>query len=211
MVNKTIKEIYISIDIESDGPIPGPCSMVSLGAVVAGYRTSDGEVIKLDVLAPENGFYAELKPISDQWEPEALAISGFSREYILENGADPQKVMTDFAKWVTTAVETHGAKAAIFAAYPLGFDWMFTYWYLINFSEVGSPFGHSRHIDIKTLYAVKAEEMISRSTKRNIPKFLHSTLPHTHNAKDDAAEQGQLLMNLLQWEGKTLNSSTATE
>jgi hypothetical protein len=211
MVNKTIKEIYISVDIESDGPIPGPYSMVSLGAVVAGHRTSDGEVVKLDVLAPENGFYAELKPISRQWKPEALAISGFSREYILENGDNPQIVMTNFAKWVTSAIETHGAKTAIFAAYPLGFDWMFTYWYLVNFSAMESPFGHSRHIDIKTLYSAKADEVISYSTKRNIPRFLHSKLPHTHNAKDDAAEQGQLLMNLLQWEGKTLNSPIATE
>ena len=31
------REIYISVDIEADGPIPGDYSMVSLGAKVIGY------------------------------------------------------------------------------------------------------------------------------------------------------------------------------
>ena len=33
-------DLYFSVDIEADGPIPGPYSMVSLGACVAG--TYDG-------------------------------------------------------------------------------------------------------------------------------------------------------------------------
>lgn len=208
-MNKTVKEIYISVDIEADGKIPGPYSMVSLGAVVAGYQTSDGEIVALDVQAPENGFYAELKPISRQWDPEALAISGFSREYMLENGADPKVVMTDFAVWINNALKTYDAQAAIFAGYPLGYDWMWTYWYLINFSAVASPFGHSRHVDIKSLYAGKANEMLIRSGKYYMPKSLRSTLPHTHNAKDDAAEQGELLMNLLKWNETTTDSSSS--
>jgi hypothetical protein len=31
-------EIYFSVDVEADGPIPGPYSMVSFGAAVAGVR-----------------------------------------------------------------------------------------------------------------------------------------------------------------------------
>ena len=55
------------VDVESDGPIPGDYSMVCFGAVVVEPSL-------------EKTFYGKLKPISDKWIPEALAVSGFSRE-----------------------------------------------------------------------------------------------------------------------------------
>lgn len=217
-MNNDVKEIYISVDVESDGAVPGTYSMTALGAVVAGYLTSSGEVVALDVTAPENRFYAELAPISENWVPEAMRVGifkGFTAEqaksdpdgaqrraYIEQQGENPSAVMTRFAEWVNERTKFYNAKGSVFAAYPLGFDWMWTYWYLVTYSQVASPFGHSKHIDIKTLYAAKADKMIIGSVKRNIPKFLLSKLPHTHQADQDAAEQGQLLMNLLAWDGK---------
>jgi hypothetical protein len=216
-MNDMVKEIYISVDVEADGKIPGDYSMTALGAVVAGYRTTEGELKKFDVTAEENRFYSEIKPISENWNPEAMAVglfAGFDKEaasndptgeqrraYIMEHGEDPKLAMTRFAVWLEKVKLEHGG-AVIFAGYPLGFDWMWTYWYLCKFSDIESPFGHSRHIDIKTLYAEKANTLITRSVKGNIPKKLKSKLPHTHLAIDDAAEQGELLMNILEWEGK---------
>lgn len=215
-MKKLIREIYISVDIEADGKVPGDYSMTALGAVLAGYQTSDGEIGHFDVLAPENRFYAELKPISKLWEPETMAVGLFKgfgaeeaaldptgekrRAYIMETGQDPKQAMNDFTTWVTNLQETCDA-TPVFAAFPLGFDWMWTYWYSLMYSDMPSPFGHSRHIDIKTLYRDKANSMIARSIKRNMPKRLHSKLPHTHLAVDDAAEQGELLMNILDWKG----------
>lgn len=58
---------YVMVDIESDGPIPGDYSMIALGAVI--------------VDAPlDKRFSARLRPISERWIPEALAVSGYSRE-----------------------------------------------------------------------------------------------------------------------------------
>lgn len=37
-------DVYFSVDVETDGPIPGPYSMLSFGLVVAG--TFDGRVFK---------------------------------------------------------------------------------------------------------------------------------------------------------------------
>lgn len=216
MNSKEIKEIYISVDVETDGSVPGKRSMTALGAVVAGFKTASGAVIELDVTAPENRFYAEIKPISDDWDKEAMVVGlfiGFNAEqakndpdgvqrraYIEQNGEDPELAMTRFAEWVEERKVHYNANGAIFAAYPLGFDWMWTYWYLVTYSKLGSPFGHSRHIDIKTLFAAKADALIIRSIKRNIPKRFLSKLPHTHRADQDAAEQGQLLMSLLKWD-----------
>jgi len=57
---------YVMVDVESDGPIPGDYSMICFGAVLV----QEGL---------QKHFYGRLKPISEQWIPEALAISGFSR------------------------------------------------------------------------------------------------------------------------------------
>ena len=216
-MTRMVRELYVSVDVEADGPYPGDYSMTSLGAVLAGYRDSEDGVHRLDPTAKQNRFYSEIAPISENWDPEAMAVGLFSgfgeslaftdpdgsqrREYILQHGENARLAMTRFATWVEQAKEEYSANA-IFAGYPLGYDWMWSYWYLCKFSRLPSPFGHSRHIDIKTLYAEKADTLISRSIKSNIPRRLRSKLPHTHLSVDDAAEQGDLLMNLLEWEGK---------
>lgn len=105
-----IKDIYISVDVEADGPYPGDYSMTALGAVVAGYRTLEGEIVRFDVTAEENRFYTEIRPISDNWVPEAMAVGLFSgfgsdaaakdpdgelrRAYIMEHGTEPIAAMT---------------------------------------------------------------------------------------------------------------------
>ena len=37
---KKLPELYIACDVEADGPIPGPYSMISLGMAVAGTLLS---------------------------------------------------------------------------------------------------------------------------------------------------------------------------
>ena len=151
-------DLYFSVDIEADGPIPGPYSMVSLGACVAG--TYDGATFTAH--PPErHTFYAELRPISDQWVPEALAVSGFSRER-RSTAWTPRPGWSDFVAWVEEMCAEHGRGHAVFAAYPLGFDWLFTYWYLMAYAG-RSPFSHGRHIDMKTLFTANQER---RSTPR---------------------------------------------
>ena len=56
---------YISVDVEADGAIPSDYSMISLGAVVV-----DSTLDKT--------FYGQLRPISDNYNPQALAVSGFT-------------------------------------------------------------------------------------------------------------------------------------
>ena len=60
------EEVYISVDVEAAGPIPGEYSMLSLGACVTD--------------SPQESFYIELKPINDKADPEALSVSKLSLE-----------------------------------------------------------------------------------------------------------------------------------
>ncbi|SFK37616.1 hypothetical protein SAMN05216275_123106 [Streptosporangium canum] len=183
-------ETYISVDIEADGPIPGPYSMVSFGMAVAGRMTGKA----FEPVDPQiHTFYAELKPISGDHVPEALAVSGLDRETLIREGAEPSAAMKGAAGWIR---EVCGNSTPVLAAYPLAYDWMWMYWYFMRFDGV-SPFGHSRCLDIKTLYAAKAGVPIGWATKRQMPRHLLSSRPHTHNALDDAIEQAELLQNLM--------------
>ncbi len=84
----------------------------------------------------------------------------------------------------------------VFVSYPVGFDFTFIYWYLIKF--VGkSPFSFSA-LDIKTYFmAMEIRETYRESTKKRMPsRWFDASFPHTHNALDDAIEQGNLFMNM---------------
>ena len=192
-------EIYFSVDVEADGPIPGPYSMVSFGAAVAGVR--DGAFTPLD--PSRTTFYRELRPISDDFDPGALAVSGLERQSLLTDGTDPKVAMIDFVAWVT---QESGRARPVVVAYPACYDWMFLYWYLQRFTG-SSPFGHSGCLDMKTLYATKAGVPLTGATKRTMPRGLLSRRKHTHHALDDAIEQGELFANLMAWDGGTATGS----
>jgi DNA polymerase III epsilon subunit-like protein len=160
---------YVMVDIESDGPIPGDYSMVCFGAVIVepGLKRT---------------FYGKLKPISEKFIPEALAVSGFSREECL-GFAEPAAVMEQFREWLK--LECKGR--AIFISDNNGFDWQFINWYFHHF--LGSnPFGHSS-TNLGSLY-----KGLVKDTFVNF-KHLRETA-HTHNPVDDAIGNAEALLKL---------------
>jgi hypothetical protein len=183
-------DLYFSADIEADGPIPGPYSMLSFGLAVAGRFDGDS----FERAVPEAAtFYRELQPISADWHPEALEVSGLDRDSLIEEGTDPEKAMNDAATWVSSQA---GKDRAVLVAFPLGFDWMFIYWYFMNFASDGSPFDFSSALDMKTMLARREGVVLDRAGKGDIPPALRSNRPHTHNALDDAIEQAELFGKL---------------
>ncbi|MGW1000242.1 3'-5' exonuclease [Streptomyces sp. NPDC002520] len=185
---------YISVDIEADGPIPGPYSMLSLGAAVAGTQDAD----RFTPADPEEQtFYRELRPISADFVPEALAVSGLDRDRLRTEGADPAVALAEFTAWVR---EVGAGAQPVMCGYPASYDWTFLYWYLIRFTGE-SPFGHSGCLDMKTLYATKAGLPLRAVAKGTMPRHLLSRRRHTHHALDDAVEQAELFANLMAWPG----------
>lgn len=195
-------DVYISADVETDGPVPGPYSLLSFGLVVVGRF--DGT--RLDrATGHETSFYRELRPISDQFDPEALEVNGLDRERLKTDGEDPAVAMGEAYDWVVNAA---GNDRAVLVAYPVAFDWSFLYWYFERFSDAGSPFGHSSCLDIRTLYQAVAGTVFDLSGKQHMPPELLPRLPHTHNALDDAREQGELFANVLDWAGRRRETAT---
>jgi 3'-5' exoribonuclease Rv2179c-like domain len=189
-------DLYISADIEADGPIPGRYSMLAFGLALAG--TFDGEVFT--ALNPTRAsFYEELQPISNDYEEDALKVSRLDRQALARNGKEPSDALTKAAEWVRTQA---GGHRPVLVGFPAAFDWMFLYWYFVRFSNSGSPFDFSACLDMKTMYQQKARVVSSKAGLGDLPSFLRSTRPHTHNALDDAVEQADIFVRLFRWDGR---------
>ena len=177
------EEIYLSTDVEADGPIPGPHSMLSFAS--AAYR-ADKTLIgtftaNLETLPDASGH-----PDTMNWwatQPKAWAACRADCEA-------PEAAMQRYVAWIRTL-----PGKPVFVGYPAGYDFLFVYWYLMRF--VGeSPFSHSA-LDIKTFAMALMKSDYRTATKRNMPKRWFDKLPHTHVALDDAIEQGALFCNML--------------
>lgn len=188
-------DAYFSADVETDGPIPGPFSILSFALVYAG--SFDGRHFQ----RPDNyeqKLYKELRPISQNFEAEALCVNGLDRTRLCREGEDPETAMTEACRWVRTIA---GTAQPVLVAYPLSFDWSWLYWYFIRFSADGSPFAYSRCFDIKTAVAVKASIPISEAGRSRVDHALRSRHAHTHHAVDDAIAQAEIFANVFEWNG----------
>ncbi len=157
----------IVVDVESDGPIPGDYSMISFGAVVVD-----------DVL--DKTFYGQLKPISESYIEDALAVSGFSREETLGFN-EPKVVMEEFKAWINTVSKSR----PLFFSDNNGFDWQFINWYFHHFLGE-NPFGFSS-TNIGSLYKGMEKDMFKNF------KHLRKTV-HTHHPVDDAKGNAEALL-----------------
>lgn len=180
------QEIYVSTDVEADGPIPGVYSMLSFAS--AAY-TIDKELV--------GTFEANLLPLDGaiqhestmKWfrekEPEALAAATRNQE-------SPHVVLPRYLEWLKAL-----PGKPVFVGYPASYDFMFVYWYLIKFAGE-SPFSHSA-LDIKTYAMAMLKTDYRQSIKATtFPKrWFDKSLPHTHQALDDAKEQGIVFINML--------------
>ena len=160
---------YIMVDVESDGPIPGDYSMISFGAVKV-----EGTLAQ--------SFYGRLKPVSDKFIPEALAVSGHTREETMTFD-EPVKVMNDFKNWISEVCKDR----PIFISDNNGFDWMFVCWYFHHFLGE-NPFGFSSQ-NLGSVYKGMEKDMFTNF------KHLRKT-KHTHHPVDDAKGNAEALLTM---------------
>ncbi|MCW3818043.1 exonuclease [Micromonospora sp. DR5-3] len=171
-----LPELYVAVDVEADGPVPGPYSMISLGMAVAGR--------------PDLAFYTELRPISDDFVPAALAVSGLDRDRLLREAPSAEEAMRSAAAWVN-GLRRIGRP--VFLAAPAVWDGMFVHWYFVRF--VGhSPFGATGSgVDLRSYWMGLTSVEWRNTRKGMIKERLGLTdLPHTHHAGEDAAELAQV-------------------
>jgi hypothetical protein len=160
---------YIMVDVETDGPIPGDYSMISFGAVVVDRKM-------------DKTFYGELRPISNNYDREALAVSNLTRQETF-SFRDPADVMWEFDHWLKAIAAT--GERLFFISDNNGFDWMFMCWYFWHFVK-SNPFGHSS-TNLGSLF-----KGIKKNMFHNF-KHLRRTV-HSHNPVDDARGNVEALL-----------------
>jgi len=163
---------YIVVDVESDGVIPHKYSMVCFGAVII-----DADLDKT--------FYGKTKPISDEWDPEALAISRFTREEH-KKFDNPKEVMSDFAEWI----EKNSKGKHIFISDNPAFDWQWINYYFHMFLG-HNPFGYSAR-RIGDLYC----GMNMNTNVNSEWKKLYRKTVHDHNPVNDAKANAEALLKM---------------
>ncbi len=173
------REVFISVDVETAGPIPGEFSLLSIGACA--------------VFDPMSTFSCELKPINHNADPKALEVAGFSLDELARTGLDPSEAMRGFRDWLATAAGVEGI--LVFVGFNAPFDWSFVNYYFHRFSD-GNPFGFTA-LDIKALYmgATGCDWADTRSSK--ITERLKPILVGDHNALRDAQFQAEVFRLVL--------------
>ncbi|TDO06262.1 3'-5' exonuclease [Halomonas ventosae] len=167
-------EVYISIDVETSGPIPGEYSMLTIGAC--------------NVDEPDQVFSCNLKPISTNADPEALAVTGLSLEALEHEGLHPEVAMSQFQSWVEKVVGKENLP--VFVGLNAPFDWSFVNYYFHRYLQT-NPFGFTA-LDIKSLYmgATGSEWVNTRSSQMAVR--LQPKLKPDHQALHDAQYQAEL-------------------
>lgn len=181
-------QVYVVVDIETDGPVPGLYSMLSIGAVA----TTENEEIST--------FYRTLDPLKDAaqhpdtmkwWESQQGAWKEVTR-----NTQPAEKVIEDFCMWLESL-----EKKPIFVAHPVGFDYTFVSWYLWKFAQK-NPFtygqGASLALDLSSFISGKFDRTLLQSRRTTLPDWMKEGVPqHSHNALEDAQGFAMILRNVL--------------
>jgi len=176
-----LPELYISVDVETSGPIPGEYNLLSIGACL--------------INDPSNTFYIELVPLNENFTPEAMETCNLSLAELRHRGTEPRAAMERFAEWVN---ESAGGARVIFVGFNAPFDWSFVNYYFIRFLGLdANPFGHSA-IDIKSYYMGAFHTTWTETSMKRLPPEIHSPdKPLAHNALDDAVQQAEIFERLL--------------
>lgn len=182
---RTITECFVSVDVETSGPVPGLFSLLSIGACVV---SEDVTAVGND---PAAEFYCTLKPLTDaSSDPAALAVAGFSPSELAESGTTPQTAMLSFEKWLLSVATS--AKP-IFVGLNAPFDWSFINYYFHRFLG-RNPFGFTA-LDIKALYmgSTGCRWEDARSSRMLMELGLTQKEP-SHHALEDAKAQAELFL-----------------
>jgi ribonuclease T len=168
------REVFISVDIETAGPVVSEHSMLTVGACLAYH--------------PEIEFSVMLKPITDRAVKAALVVSGLSLEQAENDGLPPAEAMSKFADWIAKNAPENCTP--VFVGLNAPFDWAFVNYYFLKYHGE-NPFGFTA-LDIKALFMGAAGCSWYDTKSSSIDKSVLPTLEGNHDALTDAKYQAEL-------------------
>jgi hypothetical protein len=185
-------EIYLSVDVEADGPTPGPYSMLSFG--IAAF-TIDKVLLSTFTRNLELLPGATQHPRVMAWwssTPDNAAAYGRTREDV----QPIKESMLACDAWCKS-LRAYGKPCAVGA--PAAYDYgAFLYWYLVYALGDIPELGFSA-LDLKSFAMGMLPGTRYRSLGKSTfdPNWFDDDTPHTHVALDDAIEQGTIIVNAI--------------
>jgi DNA polymerase III epsilon subunit-like protein len=173
-------EIYICVDIEASGPVPGDYSLLSIGACT--------------VFEPRQTFYIELQPVNENTTQEAAKVHHLSLQHLMDTGVPPQQALARFEAWLQGL--TPPGTTPLLVAFNAPFDWMFVNDYFHRFLG-RNPFGHAA-LDIKAFYMGFAGAAWEETTMRHVSDRFLGRKELTHHALRDAMDQADIFSRMLE-------------
>lgn len=171
---KQLREVFLSVDVETSGPIPGEFSLLTIGAC--------------SVDEPERVFSCELKPITENADPKAMEVTGLSLEQLSVEGMAPDAAMKRFRDWVAEVSGENGTP--VFVGLNAPFDWSFVNYYFHRYLGE-NPFGFAA-LDIKALYMGVTGSSWAETRSSQMSVRLNPQSKGDHQALHDALYQAEL-------------------
>lgn len=168
------RELFVSVDVETAGPVPGEYSLLAIGACL--------------VDAPDKTFLCYVQPLTAKADPEALRVTGLSLEVLARTGLAPVEAMTRFAAWLEEI--RSASDRLVFVGLNAPFDWSFVNYYFHRFAGA-NPFGFSA-LDIKAYYMGATGLRWDETTSSSMAAVLGIEATGDHNALHDAQYQARL-------------------
>lgn len=168
------KEVFISVDVETSGPIPGEYSLLTIGAVIV-----DDE---------SQMFECAIKPLNRNADPKALEVAGLSLDELERTGLSPQTAMNRFLEWLDAHIGPDATP--VFVGFNAPFDWSFVNYYFHRFAGA-NPFGFAA-LDIKAYYMGATGCKWSDTRSSLVSARLSPQRRGNHNALSDALYQAEL-------------------
>lgn len=167
-------EVFISVDVETAGPVPGEYSMLSIGAC----NVDDESQV----------FSCEIKPINQNADPKALEVSGLSMAQLQESGLTAEDAMQKFQAWARG--QATNDETLVFVGLNAPFDWSFVNYYFHKY--LGSnPFDFAA-LDIKAYYMGTTGCAWSETRSSRLSADLEPQRQSDHTALRDAQYQAEL-------------------
>ena len=179
MENNPPNEFFISVDVETAGPVPSQYSLLAIGACT--------------VAKPQKTFYIELKPVNMSYQPEALESCHLSLEKLTAEGVEPAEALQQFETWVKEV--TPAGEKPIFVGFNAPFDWMFVNDYFQRFLKK-NPFGHAA-LDIKSYYMGLTKGPWKETSMRYVGARYLNQQSLVHHALHDAIDQAEIFHRML--------------
>lgn len=197
-MGKRIKEFYVSIDIEADGPCPGVNSMLQFGAV---FYDSEGKILE--------EYSANIYPIEGAiqdpdtmawWQKQEEKTPGLWDSMIADRVV--AKLAMERFQTIVRRIAHERKESPVIIAYPACYDFTWLYWYLCKF--LGQSCVGFSAIDMKTMAMCLLNEKSTHfvtyhdSAKKRFPRsWFNPALKHTHKAIEDAHGQGYIFFQML--------------